>query len=195
MTASFFSPLIFFYIMGKEFAELKGLNILNGDLRKVVEKLGNVKVKEILVKNAGYVADAVEMKAPKNTGQLQSTIRIFDDARYKYSVIVGPDFKANRAKITAPALISILEFGASAAVAGNISSKSKGNKETNKRGYWHAKIDGKWVTLKERAEIAARPFIRPAFDQTRERVANGIKRDIKEAIKELAKKTKTLNGR
>ena len=179
--------------MAKDYAKLQGLEIMNGDLRKVIDNMGKAKIKDILISSGGLVADEMEMRAPKNTGNLANSIRIFDDPKYKYSVMIAPDYdRIDQSQITSPALLSIIEYGANEAIAGKISSKSKGHRKTNEQGYWRVNINGTWVTMDSRAPLKPNPFIRPAYDAVKVKVVEKMKRDIKAAIKEEAKKTKTL---
>lgn len=178
--------------MGKKII-IKGIELLHKDVEMIAEKLVDGGIKKILLKNAETLVLAMKANAPQRTGQLKESIRIFADEKYQLSVIVAPDFKANdREKLTGHALLAMMEYGANSAVAGMISKKSKDNKRTNERGYWHAKIDGQWVTLKERAPIPATSFIRKTLDETQKKVAKQTGDELLNEIKILAKTTKTL---
>ena len=153
---------------------VKGEKELVEAIKKMAKMYTEKDIKTILNSEAKKLVSTMRGLAPEKTGRLRQHIKVLPkNSNYKYTVLAGIDYKPDgKGTLTIPALASITEYGASA-----------GFPHKNK-GYWRHQINGEWVTLYERAPIAPRPFIRPAFDMSK----SNIQKNIIKKLATLAKR-------
>lgn len=170
-------------------AKVIGLNELTKDLNHMVKELGYDNIAPILQKHGETVSTAMKGLVNEKTGQLKNSIGVLPPSKkYGIQVIVGPDFKKYHDGITTPALAAIIEYGAGIRVPNP--KRKKAIIGVDGRRYVRVLIAGQWRTMAEDKPfqpIPARPFIRPAFDMTKEKVGEGIVKDMKSLIDKKAK--------
>lgn len=160
--------------------KLIGLDNLIKDFENLSKDLGYDAIVPVLVKNGEPMAQAMKGMVRENTGRLANSIKVVTpQKKFGIGVIIGPEFKRDGAgTLTLNALAAINEYGA-------------GERKPRRAESKKVLIDGKWRTMsqdKPFAAIPAKPFIRPAFDMTKEKVGEGIVKDLMRLVDDKAKK-------
>lgn len=142
------------------------------EIEDAIKKMANIFtpeiIEEILTEEAKPMLDNMRSLAPEKTGRLVRSIKILDrkNSKFKYTTLVGIDYKPDgKGTMTIPALASVIEYGATI-------------REPKKGEYRRVKIGDEWVTMGRGdgafKSIAARPFIRPAYEMHKSRIADNV---------------------
>lgn len=176
MTGLIFSLLNLISVMAAR-VEIKGLEEIVDALKKMAKTFTPEDVQEVLTGQGEILAKSMQNLAPVNTGRLRRSIGVLkrDNSKFPYTVLVGIDYSKDvkGSTMTLAALASVVEYGAAARYP-------KKNKP-----YKRVLIDGEWRTMTQEkpfAPIAARPFIRPAFDTN----AGMMQKNIIEGLYKIA---------
>lgn len=153
--------------MAKTGFELEGFDALEQVLAGLPGKFGDQVVDKILRKAAApYVKRAKELSSNADvTGDTTKSIGIIAD-RKTNSIIVGP----RRGNGYKGFVAHILEYGAAPHL---IKAKAAGG---------HLSFNGKAYTQVQHPGIAPQPFLRPAFDETKDQMVQSVKDQCAEII-------------
>lgn len=170
--------------------QVSGTKEIEDAIMKMAKLVTPKQILSIVLPQAEFLRDQMRLMAPEKTGRLRSTIKVLqrDNTKFKYTTLVGVDYKPDgKGTLSIPALAAIIEYGASPAIAGQPTRKTKSSSKTTKQGYFRTKINGEWVTLRERAAIPKHPFIRPALDINRQKITDGIIEGLYDLTKKSGK--------
>ncbi len=128
-------------------------------LAQVAQRLGEKAVERIVNKAARPMQKAIQQGAPVDTGSLRKSIKITRLGRKyrgpKGGVAVGP---------TRP-------LGSHAWLVEN---GSRGVRKI--KGFRAVRIGGRWVRITQTGTMPARPFVRPAYERTKDTVISELQR-------------------
>ena len=144
----------------------------NGLIRKDVEK--------VLTESAQPLINSMKAKVPVDTGRLRESITVWSAKRNPYRVYVGPSYRIyNGGRIA-----HILEYGTVERVM------KKGLRAGNITQTTMQKFKGPPIFVpykgKRLGAVVARPFIRPAVEETRSEVSEKLKVNVLDIVQQKA---------
>lgn len=156
--------------------KIKGLDQLANGLKSLPNKLARRVLNKAMKKGAQLLADVTKEKTPVDTGALRDSIavKLKKVSNVETQAIMGSHEKEKDGVYYA----HMVEYG------GKYVIKARGLDKGKKKGRVIAA-----------GSIKAQPFMRPAFDSSKDQVIDAISKEIEAGVAvELSKIAKTSNG-